>query len=182
MSSISFITALLSFGTLVADVALALGVIWFIIDRNSLRPLLHWVGNNALELGLIAAALATLGSLFFSNVVGYAPCELCWWQRIFLYPQVVLFAVALVYRIKNKPLGPTFSVSGVLSLLSLGIGLFQYYGATWNPSALAGCAATGVSCAKTYFTEFGFVTMPVMAVTIALLLLAIVASRRYAHS
>ena len=187
MSSLAnLIITLLSLGTLVALVALGLLVVWLAIGyfnrstSESIRPLILWVSANALRIGLIVSLVSVAGSLFFSNVVGFLPCELCWWQRIFLYPQVVIFAAALLYERRGKPIGPVFEISAVLSAISFLISLFQYYGSTWNENLLAVCSTTGVSCAKTYFVEFGFITIPVMSLTASALLLAIVLSRRFA--
>lgn len=189
-----FITTLFSLGTLIVDIALVLLLVWYVLwrlvggrdggdsgvhTRGPFQPIVTWVGTNAVCLGLMVSALAVAGSLFFSNIVGFTPCELCWWQRIFIYPQVVIFALAAVYDRRGKPLGPVFSISGVLSLVSFLISAFQYYGATFNASALAACSATGVSCAKTYFVEFGYVTIPVMSLTVSVLLLGIVFARRF---
>ena len=143
------------------------------------RPLVRWVSVNAVGIGLIVSVLAVVGSLFFSNVVGFAPCELCWWQRICIYPQVVIFALAFFYECRGKALGPVFSISGVLSLIAFAIGAVQYYSATFNTSILAACSATGVSCTKTYFVQFGYITIPMMSVTLAAILLSIVAARRF---
>ncbi len=196
----NFITTLFSLLTLIADIGILLLVVWLGIwyvgwrmraqshgvgtaanarAAEPFRPLVSWVGANAVGLGLIVSTLAVLGSLFFSNVVGFVPCELCWWQRIFIYPQVIIFFMALMYERRGKPLGPVFSISGVLSVATFLISAFQYYGATFNAGALAACNITGVSCAKTYFVDFGYVTIPIMSLTTAALLLAIVMARRF---
>ncbi len=47
-----------------------------------------------LYLAWVVATVATLGSLYFSEVLGFVPCELCWWQRIFMYPQALLLGLA----------------------------------------------------------------------------------------
>jgi disulfide bond formation protein DsbB len=184
---IQAITVLLALGTLVADVAVALFVFdaligWLFNNKilSAFAPMREWVAHHAIELGFSVSLLATLGSLFFSNVVGFAPCELCWWIRICIYPQVVIFALALAYQRRGRPVGPVFSISGMLSAIGALISLYQYYGATFNASILSACNVTGVSCAKTYFVEFGYITIPVMSLTACVLLLGICFAKRRA--
>jgi disulfide bond formation protein DsbB len=50
--------------------------------------------------GTLVAAVATVGSLFFSEVLGLVPCELCWYQRVFMYPLVPVLGFAAV---ENRP-------------------------------------------------------------------------------
>ena len=60
--------------------------------------------NYGLGIALIAAAVATSGSLFFSEIAKFVPCKLCWYQRIFMYPQVILLLIANIkqdYNIKK---------------------------------------------------------------------------------
>lgn len=56
--------------------------------------------REGLALGTLIAVVATAGSLYFSEVLGLIPCELCWYQRIFMYPLVVVLGVA---TIENRP-------------------------------------------------------------------------------
>lgn len=111
--------------------------------------------------------LATFGSLFYSEYAGYIPCKLCWLQRIFMYPQLFLFLTA--YFLNDKKV---FSYSLVLSTVGLIIALYHYllqFGIIKSDN----CAAIGysVSCVKQFVAEFGFVTIPLMAVSAFLLLI-----------
>ena len=45
----------------------------------------------------VTASIATLGSLFFSDIMQFVPCTMCWYQRIFMYPLVIIFLIALLY-------------------------------------------------------------------------------------
>jgi len=51
--------------------------------------------RHLLSVGTLLACIATAGSLYFSEVMGFHPCGLCWFQRIFMYPLVIVFGVAL---------------------------------------------------------------------------------------
>lgn len=77
--------------------------------------------------GTIVALVGTLGSLYFSEVMGLIPCELCWYQRILMYPLVVILAVATVeHYIGVWKMGLPLSILGTLvatqhTLLQAGI-------------------------------------------------------------
>lgn len=104
------------------------------------------------------ALVATVGSLFFSEVWHLPPCTLCWYQRIFMYPLVLILGIGIVRKDKNIP----FYVLP-LSAIGLIIAAFHnllYYGIL--PEAAAPCTA-GVSCTTKFFAWFGFITIPFLS-------------------
>lgn len=133
-----------------------------------LAPFVRFVGQRGNLVAFIVSVLATLGSLIYSDVIGYAPCKLCWFQRIFMYPQVILFAVALWKKDSfTKLQGIVFSSIGAL------IALYHYVGQLgWNPFGLE-CLALGysASCSKNFVLEFGYMTIPMMAFAAFILIL-----------
>jgi disulfide bond formation protein DsbB len=130
------------------------------------QGLVKWVGKHALVLGFWMSFSAVLGSLFYSNVMNFLPCILCWWQRIAIYPLVVLFTVAL----KKQDRG-VFSYVLPLSLMALVISTYHSY-VQWGGSPLIPCSATA-TCTKIYVDAFGYITIPtmVLSISIAFLLL-----------
>lgn len=106
----------------------------------------------------IVALVAFLGSNYYSEVRGFTPCLLCWYQRILFFPQVFLLGLAIWKR--------QWSIAPYIALLSV-IGFFiagyHYYGQYLDASVLP-CEADGSSaCAFIPFGTFGFVTIPLMA-------------------
>src|SRR3989344_5265697 len=81
-----------------------------------------FIGKNVLLLGFLITLGAMVGSLFYSEIIGYEACVLCWWQRIFLYPQMFIFTLAL-YR-KDRSIFPYITS---LTLLALLVALYQTY-------------------------------------------------------
>jgi disulfide bond formation protein DsbB len=130
-----------------------------------------WIFSHALLLMFIVALTATSGSLFFSEIAGWAPCKDCWLQRIFMYPQVLLLGIALWKRDRHIALY-------IIALCLVGIYLsadhyIDQVNAALHPivaDPLKPCDATGVPCAGTeiHFT-FGYITIPLMALTAFLL-------------
>lgn len=116
---------------------------------------------------LLVSFLATTGSLFYSEYALYNPCKLCWLQRIFMYPQFFLFLIA--YFLNDKKV---FNYSLFLSIIGFLIAFYHYllqFGIVKNSS----CPIVGysVSCVKQFVAEFGFVTIPLMAISAFLLLI-----------
>lgn len=108
----------------------------------------------------IVALAATVGSLFFSEVMNLPPCVLCWYQRIAMYPLVVIIGVGIITRdrrIKNYALP--------IALGGLAIAIYHnllYYGIL--PESIAPCTE-GISCTSRQIEWFGFVTIPLLAAT-----------------
>ena len=112
----------------------------------------------SIYLAWTTALFATLGSLYFSEIAHFPPCVLCWYQRIFMYPLVLIIAVGILE--KNKRI-----YRYVLSLTAIGwlISVFHnllYYKII--PESAAPCY-TGVSCTTKFIEWFGFVTIPFLS-------------------
>ncbi len=113
----------------------------------------------SLQILLLVSSVATLGSLYLSEVRGFAPCRLCWYQRIFMYPMPVLLLTAIYKKTKD-----VFLYIVPLSLIGLLIALYHYY-MQMNPNPYAPCGDIGfsVSCSENFFTHFGYITIPWMS-------------------
>ena len=114
----------------------------------------------------VVAALATGGSLFFSEIAGFVPCDLCWYQRIAMYPLSILTLLAAArgdYGVVRYLL-PFPVVGAAVSTYHL---LVQEH-VVATPSA----CRIGAGCTVKWINEFGYVTIPVLALTGFLLLIA----------
>jgi len=144
-------------------------VVLAVLNRNSWgKQVYEYINKNAFLVGFIIALGAMLGSLFYSEVVGYEACVLCWWQRAFLYPLVLVFGAGFWY--KQKWL---FYLAAFLALAALVVGGYQEISNLTGASVLTCTDAEG-ACSKVFVKEFGYITIPVMSVTVALYVLAVV--------
>lgn len=102
--------------------------------------------------------VATLGSLYYSEILGYIPCHLCWFQRIFMYPIVIITTVALIK--KNQDIADaSLYLSGIGMLISI-----YHYGLQKLPfMGDAGGLCGDVPCNLQYINYFGFITIPFLA-------------------
>jgi len=118
--------------------------------RRIILPYLAWV----------IALVATVGSLFFSEVMGLPPCLLCWYQRIAMYPLVIIIGTGIIMRDRRVKY-----YALPLSLIGLVIAIYHnllYYGII--PESIVPCAQ-GISCTSRQIEWLGFITIPLMALT-----------------
>lgn len=108
-------------------------------------------------LAFIVAAVAMLGSLYYSEVAGFLPCRLCWYQRILMYP---LVSITLVGALRRDDYLPGYVLP--LSILGMGVSTYHYLMEKGVVPASTTCSAD-VPCNVTYVNYFGFVTIAFMA-------------------
>jgi disulfide bond formation protein DsbB len=127
------------------------GNIWKKVERNLIK--------YSLKIMLLVSLTSMLGSLYFSEIRGFTPCKLCWYQRIFMYPQVIILAIALLRKLKD-----VFYYTLVFSFIGGIIAIYNYF-LQLNPNQYAPCELVGfsVSCNERFFTYFGYITIPWMS-------------------
>ena len=160
------------FFSLLALVAL-IGAVLYVMARLLARrsapvaELGRAVEPAALWLAFVVAATSTLGSLYFSEVANYAPCQLCWFQRIAMYPLSVILLIAAIRRDRWVAWYST-------PLASIGAGVAAYhYLIERAPSLGEDSCSIGPSCTDVWFEELGFVTLAFMALSGFLAILAL---------
>jgi len=180
VSTFSFFFASLALLCWVAVVAIGVGAV---LRRFSTRPLAiieslrNDLGRVALPLAWMIALVTTLGSLYYSRIQHYIPCELCWYQRICIYPFAMILGIAALRR----DAGIRIYAVPVLAIGALVAGYHTWIQAFPPADGTSFCTADA-PCTLRYVWEFGFVSLPFMALTacccmIVLLLIARPASR-----
>jgi disulfide bond formation protein DsbB len=129
-----------------------------IIFRSFLKGMSKEISKHNLLLAFIVSLTATSGSLFFSEVLGYVPCELCWFQRIFMYPLPIIFLVALLRQDRNVR-------RYALPLSVIGAIIAAYHYTIQRLSIQTACDASGPSCMTVEMFRLGYITIPMMALT-----------------
>jgi len=118
------------------------------------------MNNKTLFLAWITSIIATLGSLYLSEIKGFNPCTLCWYQRILMYPQVIILGIAF-YKGDHRVWGYTLP----MSLLGWAIALYHYIiQKSPKPLEFAACSVD-VPCSGQYINWFGFITIPFLSFT-----------------
>ena len=153
-------------------VLLALAATVFKPARTVLREVRETLLGGELWAAWVVALVATLGSLYYSEIADFLPCRLCWFQRIAMYPlAILLFGIALRRDIRNG-----FWYAIPFPVLGLLVSLRHIY-VEHHPESESQACRAGVSCTTRWIEELGYVTIPVLAATafatiIALLLFA----------
>ena len=173
---LDIVNKILAGGTIFLQVVILIIFVCLLVFRTRDNPILLFFKRYTFILGFLGAFGAFALSLFYSEIVGFPPCELCWIQRIFLYPQLILFGMELYKRERSivdfsivfASLGSIVSVYHIFVEAGLATG-----------SSCANPTSGGVSCAVRYIYEFGYVTMPIMALTLSLFIIILLVNYKY---
>lgn len=174
----AIVSDILAYGTFALNIGLLLALFAYIYNRfseegldrfDSYSKVVGFIQNHALELAFFQASIATAGSLYMSNILQWTPCRLCWFQRIFMYPLVILLGVSLLFDSRDVK-------DYVVPMTLVGIPIASYHFLTQRIEQFqaAGCSITQVSCATEYTFHFGYITIPTMALTAFLVVLVLV--------
>ncbi|MBW7650923.1 MULTISPECIES: disulfide oxidoreductase [Anoxybacillus] len=127
--------------------------------------------ENYLLAAWSVALIATLGSLYFSEVLKFIPCELCWYQRIFMYPQVFLLGMAFV---RKQFVIARYTL--MLSIIGGTISLYHYFiqKVPFFRDTAPSCSI--VPCTGDYLNWLGFITIPLLAL-IAFIFISVISYR-----
>jgi disulfide bond formation protein DsbB len=125
----------------------------FILDQG---PYLSWA----------VSLVATLGSLYFSEVMKFTPCTLCWYQRILMYPLVIILGIAAVRKDYRQAVYviPMAAVGGSISL-------FHYLTQKTSLFSAVADACGMIPCNMQYINWLGFITIPFLALTAFVLII-----------
>jgi disulfide bond formation protein DsbB len=156
------ITTLAGIATLaVAALVLGLALLWLAARFSPAAGrfqgrLIGFFGSQSLWLAWLVAVVATAGSLYYSEVAGFEPCSLCWYQRIAVYPLVVILLVGAVTRDRfvARYALPLTIAGSILAVYNYLVQLF--------PGIEVACS-TAKSCSEVDVEAFGWLTMPLMS-------------------
>jgi hypothetical protein len=157
-----------------AQAAVLAVVLVALLSRRALRSVREALAGTGPPFALVVATIATGGSLWLSEVAGFVPCTLCWWQRGLMYPLVPILAAAWLSRVP---------VLRRIALVAAGAGavIAAYHVALerWPQIEVTSCSSTS-PCTARWVEELGYVTIPVMSLSAFLLVgaLLLVDSRR----
>ena len=118
----------------------------------------NFLKNNVLYIAWGTALGSALGSFYFSDILGFAPCILCWYQRICMLPQVLIIGTGMAKKDKNL-------IFYSLPLAIIGWVISIYHNLLYFkviPESLSPCV-NGVSCTTKFIEYFGFVTIPFLS-------------------
>ena len=150
-----------------AVILLAIGVLALFGVRGPLQLLRETLWGYELWCAFVVAAIATGGSLFFSEIAGFVPCELCWYQRICMYPLSILTLMGALIDDRRM-------ARYLLPFPVIGAGISVYHVLVENGvvEQQQACLVTAGGCATKWINEFGYMTIPTLALSAFALLFA----------
>ena len=148
-------------GQVITALLLVIGALWLFGVREPLEFVRSALWGYELWLAFVVSAVATAGSLFFSESAGFVPCELCWYQRICMYPLSILTlfaALANDHRVARYLLP--------LPVVGAGISIYHLLVENGVVAQASGCLVSAPGgCATKWINEFGYMTIPTLALT-----------------
>jgi len=158
---------------LLGQVFIVLMVVYLSFFSKRLKRLREFITRNTFPLAFIIALIATGSSLYYSQIAGFAPCDLCWLQRIFMYPQVVLLGLAWW-----KKEGHIIDYSLVLLFIGLAFSLYHNY--IYYAAQAATFCSISAPCTQAYTNGFGYITIPLMSLTAFILIGLLLMNKKWA--
>ena len=149
--------------TLASNALFALVILATIFHSETSTRLHNFVHRYILELVFWSSLSAVIGSLIYSNIVNYPPCDLCWIQRIFIYPQTILSFIAM--RRKDKGIIDYLFPLSAIGLVVAGFHSLVQWGLV-STSSIGGCVSEGGACAKVFVLEYSYITIPFMSFSV----------------
>ena len=147
------------------SVALLAGTLVVLIARmfytrsTTARTIVLAFAPWALPLAAAVTTTCALGSLYFSEIVNYKPCRLCWFQRTMMYPLAVILIIAAIKKDKG-----IWRYATPLAAIGITVSTYHWFLERF-PNLDAGVCDVEVPCEFVWFEHFGFVTLPFMALT-----------------
>jgi disulfide bond formation protein DsbB len=158
-------------GQVLGALLIVIGLLALVGVRGPLDALRGWIWGYELWAAFVVAAIATGGSLFFSEIAHFPPCELCWYQRICMYPLSILTLFAAYnadYRFARYLL--PFPVIGAC------VSIYHLLVENKVVAEAQGCRLSAPGgCAAKWINEFGYMTIPTLALTAFVLLIGFLA-------
>jgi len=114
--------------------------------------------ENILFLAWAVSVIAMFGSLYFSEIRQYEPCELCWYQRILMYPMALLLGIAIVKKDFRIVLYSTW-----LSAIGMAVSAYHYSLQKLSFMAESAPSCGRIPCTGQYINWLGFITIPFLA-------------------
>lgn len=163
---ISFIqtnaSSIVGFLTLLSNITFV-GVLVIIGIHSETRAKMYsFVHKYILQLLFWGIMSAVVGSLVYSEIVGFPACDLCWYQRIFLYPQAVIVLMAMIRKDKT-----VIDYLVPLSIMGAIVAFYQSL-VQWGFSfgSILECTSSGGECARIYVNEYSYITIPFMSLSV----------------
>lgn len=169
--SIVQINYLLSTLAVLGQALIIILLVFLLFFRKSNSKLSKLITNSAFPLAFIVALIATGGSLYYSEIAKFKPCELCWFQRIFIYPQVIILGMAWFKKEK-------YILDYSLALVAVGTVISLYHNYIYYTATTSNVCSVITPCTQQYIVSFNYITIPLLALTTLILIGLLLLSKK----
>lgn len=139
---------------------------YYFVNRKDINDaVINFLQKFGVKISLVLVIFGATLTLVYSEVVGYPACYLCWIQRGFIYPQIIFLATALWMKKRWA-----IVVSLLMSVIGMIVAIYHNLISITGAGDRCGAFGNGVSCSVRYVYEFGYITIPMMSLTIFALL------------
>jgi disulfide bond formation protein DsbB len=168
--SVQYLNIFLGLGAIALQILslITLGLLFFSSRKNAF---LDYIDKHFLVLSFLISLAASVFPLVYSEIVHFLPCVLCWWQRVFMFPTLFLFGIALWDKDRKviRYAAPLLAIGFLISVYHN----FGYYFGEVNSSVP--CDSSGVSCYQHLVSVFGgYISIPMLALTAFVALLTLI--------
>jgi disulfide bond formation protein DsbB len=147
-----------------------------IYQKMKVDRLYSRISEYNLEIAWIFAFVATTGSLYMLEILRWTPCRLCWIQRGFIYPLVVILGAAIYLERTDRDfsreiLGIVFGLKDIgltLAMICTPLALYHSIYQRFSQYISAGCSPTAISCSTKYTFHYNYISIPTLAFTAVL--------------
>jgi disulfide bond formation protein DsbB len=171
MTTIESISTLLVYLTAAGGILVTLTLLALILSKTKLKSSvekpLAWIKDNPLLIAFIVSLIATSGSLFYSEIAQYTPCKLCWFERIFMYPLVLISGIALYTKdlaAKKYILGMSL-IGALIALYHYGLQVYKIIFPNLEIPTNCGVVGYAPACSDYFLLKLGYITIPMMCLT-----------------
>ncbi len=158
----------------IGTIALQIFIVIIIIAWIAKKQFVTFVATHATTIARVVFVASVIGSLVYSEILNFAPCILCWYQRLAIFPITILLFTNTLQKSALLRLQVL-----IFSSIGFAIALFHRYIELFPGAGTGVCGPDGVACDTLYVLQFGYITIPMMSVTVLGLgiLLALLAGR-----
>lgn len=161
----------LSVFVVLGQIFIPVAIIYLLFFKKYSSKLDKLISKSSMPLAFVIALVSVLSSLYYSEVAHFIPCDLCWFQRIFMYPLVVLLGLALIKK-KDEIIDYALGLVAVGTLISLYHNYIYYNAKTTNFCSIVS------PCTQKYITSFGYISIPLMALTAFLMIAVLLINKK----
>lgn len=160
IETVHYLNVFLGLGAIALQIlsVIALVLLFFSSKKNKF---LDYIDKHFLILSFLISLFSSVFPLVYSEIIHFLPCVLCWWQRVFMFPTLLLFGTALWDKDRRV-------VRYAIPLLAIGflISVYQNFFYYFGENSSLPCDATGVSCYQHLVSEFGgYISIPMLALS-----------------